>query len=166
MKLTVSNRHAVPSEAVDENLDIDVTPIMNMFVVLIPFLVSMAVFTHLSVHQFYLPAEAGASLDQSSGPVKLKTTVVLSEESMLVSVGGDVVDSLVVEEGNYLFDSLPSVLTKAREMSGDKEKSVVSVKDKIPFKHVVTVMDLCRAAGFSGVGLASAPEAVPEEESK
>ncbi len=157
MKLTVSNRHAIPSEAADESMDIDVTPIMNMFVVLIPFLVSMAVFTHLSVHQFYLPSEAGASLEQNSGPVKLKTTVVVSENSLLVSVGGDVIDSLPVVEGNYPFDKLPEVLTKALAMSGDKEKSVVSVKDKVPFKHVVAVMDLCRSSGFSGVGLASAP---------
>ncbi len=161
MKLTVSNRHSVPSETADENMDIDVTPIMNMFVVLIPFLVSMAVFTHLSVHQFYLPSEAGASLEQSKGPVKLKTTVVLSGEALLVSVGGEVVDSLPLnDEGKYPFDSLPAVLQKARELSGDKEKSVVSVRDQVPFKHVVTVMDLCRANGFTGVGLASAPEEV------
>lgn len=158
MKLTVSNRHSVPSEAAEETMDIDVTPIMNMFVVLIPFLVSMAVFTHLSVHQFYLPSEAGASLEQSSGPVKLKTTVVVSDAALLVSVGGELVDSLPVIEGDYPFDSLPSVLHKARELSGDKEKSVVSVRDRVPFKHVVAVMDLCREIGFTGVGLASAPE--------
>ncbi len=160
MKLTVSNRHAIPSESVEENIDIDVTPIMNMFVVLIPFLVSMAVFTHLSVHQFYLPSEAGANLDQSDGPVKLKTTVILSETAILVTVGGETVDSLPLIADAYQFDSLPSVLIKARDISGDKEKSVVSVKDKVPFKHVVSVMDLCREAGFSGVGLASAPELV------
>ncbi len=160
MKLTVSNRHAVPSEAADESMDIDVTPIMNMFVVLIPFLVSMAVFTHLSVHEFYLPSEAGSALNQSDGPVKLKTTVVLSEEALLVSVGGETVDSLPLVDGLYQFEALPTTLLKARDLSSDKEKSVVSVRDKVAFKHVVAVMDLCREAGFTGVGLASAPEEV------
>ena len=31
-----------------EVADLDVTPVMNMFIILIPFLVSMAAFTHLA----------------------------------------------------------------------------------------------------------------------
>jgi biopolymer transport protein ExbD len=38
-----------------ELFDLDVTPVMNLFMVLIPFLVSMAVFTHLAVVDFSLP---------------------------------------------------------------------------------------------------------------
>ncbi len=160
MRLTVSNRHSVPTEAAEENMEIDVTPIMNMFVVLIPFLISMAVFTHLAVHQFTLPSEAGSNLDQSDGPVKFKTTVVLTEEALLVTVGGEQVDSLPTVDGYYPFEQLPAVLTIARAISGDREASVVSVRDQVSFKYVVAVMDLCRESGFSSVGLASAPEEV------
>ena len=38
-----------------EQIDLDVTPVMNLFMVLIPFLVSMAVFTHIAVIDFSLP---------------------------------------------------------------------------------------------------------------
>jgi len=36
-------------------IELDVTPVMNLFMVLIPFLVSMAVFTHIAVIDFSLP---------------------------------------------------------------------------------------------------------------
>ena len=42
----------------DGNAEIDVTPVMNMFIILIPFLVSMAVFTHLATHALSLPVTA------------------------------------------------------------------------------------------------------------
>jgi len=158
VKLTVSNRHAVPSEALEEAMDIDVTPIMNMFVVLIPFLVSMAVFTHLAVHKFTLPSEASSTLDQNSGPVKFKTTVVLTSDAVLVTLGGDQFDSLPVENGAYPFEKLKPALDKARSLAGEPDKSVVSVKDSVAFKHVVDAMDLCRESGFAEVGLTSAPE--------
>jgi len=160
VKLRVSDRHSVPSETADENLEIDVTPIMNMFVVLIPFLVSMAVFSHLAVHQFNLPSEAGANLNQNDGPVKFKTTVVITENALLVTVGGEQIDSLPTSDGYYPFESLPTALTLARAVSGDRETSVVSVRDKVAFKYVVAVMDICRESGFSSVGLASAPEEI------
>ncbi len=157
MKLTVSNRHAIPSESANEAMDIDVTPIMNMFVVLIPFLVSMAVFTHLAVHKFYLPPEASAGLDQN-GPVKFKTTLVLTGEAALVTLGGDQIDSLPVENGEYPFEKLKPSLEKAMALSGEPTKSVVSVRDSVEFKYVVNAMDICRESGFAEVGLTSAPE--------
>jgi len=158
VKLSVSKRHLIPSESAEDAMDIDVTPIMNMFVVLIPFLVSMAVFTHLAVHKFYLPPEASAGLDQSNGPVKFKTTVVLTSQAVLVTLGGDQIDSLPAENGEYQFEKLKPSLEKARNQSGEPTKSVVSVRDSVAFKFVVQAMDLCRESGFSEVGLASAPE--------
>lgn len=156
MKLTVSNRAKTASEAA-EVFDIDVTPVMNMFVVLIPFLVSMAVFSHFASHDFYLPSNAGAGLDQSDGKLRLKTTVVIAKDYLLVAVGGDLVDSLPINNGVYPFNSLKPALIKGREMSSDSLKTVVSVADGVKFKSAVTVMDICRSVGFEAVGLSSAP---------
>ncbi len=86
MRLTVSNRGNTPSESASEVFDIDVTPVMNMFVVLIPFLVSMAVFSHFASHDFYLPSNAGAGLDQSQGKLKLKTTLVFLILTLFFSI--------------------------------------------------------------------------------
>ena len=63
MKLSFLN-HQPPSEAADV-ADLDVTPVMNMFVILIPFLVSMAVFAHVSIIEFSLPPNVGPSMAAS-----------------------------------------------------------------------------------------------------
>ncbi len=164
MRLTVSKRGNTPSESAGEVFDIDVTPVMNMFVVLIPFLVSMAVFSHFSSHQFYLPSNAGSGLDQSSGRLKLKTTVVVAPKYLLVTLGGDVLDSLPVTDTGYPFSDLLPAIAEGRSRSSDSLKTVVSVADGVKFKEVVTAMDICRTAGFEAVGLSSAPEQEEKDE--
>lgn len=159
MRLSFSNRHNTPSEEAGQVIDIDVTPIMNMLVVLIPILISMAVFTHYSVHKFFLPSNAGSNLSQDQGPVKLKTTVLVDSDYLLIAVGGEQVDSLQRGEGGYREEDLLQALAKGRAQSDDTAKVVISVRDKVEFESAVEVMDYCRSAGFANVGLSSAPEA-------
>lgn len=157
MRLSSSNRNNTPSEEAGEVLDVDVTPIMNMLVVLIPILISMAVFTHYSVHKFFLPSNAGSSLSQDQGPVKLKTTVLVDEEYLLVAVGGEQVDSLPRMQKSYNEEGLLLALARGRAQADDTAKVVISVRDNVEFESAVTIMDYCRSAGFENVGLSSAP---------
>lgn len=156
MKLKFSERSKTPSEVAEENIDIDVTPVMNMFVVLIPFLISMAVFTHLAVHQFTLPANAGSDLDQSKGPVTLKTTVVVHNDFALVTRGGKELDSIPRRSDSLFTELLKKSLSVIIESDSTAKKVIVSVKDSVPFERVVSVMDICRESGFKSVGIASA----------
>jgi biopolymer transport protein ExbD len=138
---------------IEANCDVDVKPVMNMFIILIPFLVSMAVFSHIAIHQFYLPPDAAKS--DKVGKVELKSTVVIDTDYVLVTVGSDMLDSLPIQD----FDRarLVNSLAAAREISDDKEKSIVSVKDAVMFDWVVKIMDICRESGFTQTGLSSAP---------
>ena len=138
---------------IDDNFDVDVKPVMNMFIILIPFLVSMAVFNHFAIHEFYLPPDAAKSDRQ--GKIELRSTVVIDTDYILVTLGSDTVDSLSIED----FDRqrLISSLVSAREISDDKEKAIVSARDDVLFDWVVRVMDICRESGFEQTGLSSAP---------
>ena len=155
MKLTGSHRRNTPSEEVGEVFDIDVTPIMNLFVVLIPFLVSMAVFSHFSVHHFSLPSDASNTQDVHTGIVKLKTTLVLNPTHLLVTLGGEIKDSLSYQDDWAI--ALPATLATVRLQATDTTNAIVSVADDVPFQWVVTAMDYCKEAGFENVGLSEAP---------
>ena len=160
MRLSSSKRRATPSEEVEEVFDIDVTPIMNMFVVLIPFLVSMAVFAHFSIHRFSLPSDAVNTLNRDEGKVSLRTTVVITPEALLVTLGGKLQDSLpFVSDWEQ---SLQESLKNTRLKSDDTLKAIVSVDDVIAFEQVVTIMDYCHAAGFEDVGLSEAPQSLKD----
>ncbi|MCL2845671.1 MAG: biopolymer transporter ExbD [Chitinivibrionia bacterium] len=138
---------------IEENCDVDVKPVMNMFIILIPFLVSMAVFSNIAMHQFYLPPDAANS--DMSGEIVLRTTVVIDVNYVLLTVGSEVLDSMSIED--FERERLISALTAARETSDAPDKAIVAVRDDVLFDWVVRIMDICRASGFSQTGLSSAP---------
>jgi len=162
MRLSLFRSNRPPSEAA-EVPDLDVTPIMNMFIILIPFLVSMAVFTHLSIVEFSLPPNVGnASLDTSSGKPKLKLTIVLGSDFMSITRGATVLDSLSCKNGNFPFDSIAVRLAIRKQQVTDEDSEigkevVIASRDAVRFKNVVKTMDMCKELGFDKVGLSSAP---------
>ena len=158
MNLAFSKRNPSPSEVASETIDIDVTPVMNMFIILIPFLVSVAVFTHLTIIEFSLPPNVGMGLDTSEGKPKLKMTVVVTGGYLAITHGDAMLDSIPVKNADYDYTTLSRQLTARRREIDIKDEVIVAVRDAIRFKYVVKVMDRCRDAGFEKVGLSSAPE--------
>jgi biopolymer transport protein ExbD len=151
-------KRKTPSDAATEVIDIDVTPVMNVFIILIPFLVSMAVFTHLSIIEFSLPPNVGVNLDESQGKPKLKLTVVIHREYLAITHGEEMLDSIPRAGEDYNYEMLYAQLGVFREKSGIRDEIVVAVQDPIRFRYVVRVMDRCRDAGYEKIGLSSAPE--------
>ena len=155
MKLALFKENRLPSEAVDEN-DIDITPMMNMFIILVTFLISMAVFTHVAILEFTLPPNVNAGLDQSKGKPKLRLTVRLGADFVGVVLGDKLLDSLTVDKGNFPFGRLAGRLKARRQETSLQDEIVIASRDEIAFQQVVRVMDICRESGFSKVGLSSA----------
>jgi biopolymer transport protein ExbD len=155
MKLTLFKASHLPSEGLEEN-DIDITPMMNMFIILVTFLVSMAVFTHVAILDFSLPPNVSAGLDQSQGKPKLKITVRVGSDYMAIVMGDKLLDSLPVQGGIFPFSLLKTQLALRRKETAVHDEVVIASLDEIAFKQVVHVMDICRETGFAKVGLSSA----------
>ncbi|MDR2693722.1 MAG: biopolymer transporter ExbD [Chitinispirillales bacterium] len=137
--------------------DVDVTPVMNMFVILIPFLVSMAVFTQVAIIDFSVPPDAGQPAAQPAGKPKLKLTVLLTESFLGVAEGENLLDSLpLLANGEYAFDSLKRALAVRRPQSEFPDEIVVAVRDGVAFKHAVKAMDVGRESGFTKIGVSGA----------
>ncbi len=156
LSLTKSNRK--PSDGTDV-LDIDVTPVMNMFVILIPFLISMAVFTHLSIIKFSVPYHVGTGLNNNGKP-KIKLTIVVASDFIAITHGDNILDSIPNEKNEYNYDAFIEKLRLHRKNIVIQDEAIVAVKDIVKFKYVVSVMDKCKSAGFIKVGLSHAPEDV------
>ena len=155
MNLSLFKSQRPPSTAADVT-EVDVTPVMNMFIILIPFLVSMAIFTHLSIIEFSLPPNVGPGMNNSSEKPKPKLTVRIGKDYVGIVLGEQLLDSLRVEGELFPFDTL-SVRLKMRKLEVEnRDEVIVASRDDISFKHVVKIMDLCREAGFQKIGLSSA----------
>jgi biopolymer transport protein ExbD len=145
-----------PSEMTEA--DVDVTPVMNMFVILIPFLVSMAVFTQVSIIEFSVPSDVGQSAGQAPDKPKFKLTVLLAESFVGIAEGENMLDSIpVLDDGQYPFDALKRALSERRLQSEFPDEIVVASRDGIAFKYVVRAMDVSRESGFAKIGVSGAP---------
>jgi biopolymer transport protein ExbD len=149
-------KHKPPSDAAAE-IELDLTPMMSMFLILLPFLVSMAVLTHLTILEFSLPPNVNAgSAGPSTEKPRLKLTMVMTPEYLLVTHGDRLLDSLPNIGGTYDFDRVTTVLVKRKQELSLESELVVASRDQVRLKNIVTLMDKCKAAGFEKIGLSSA----------
>lgn len=137
-------------------VDVDITPVMNMFIILIPFLISMAVFTQVSILQFSLPPNTGSELDQSGGNPKLKLTVVVAPDYYALTYGERMLDSIPSIGGESGSERLKNQIGSLRPTLDIQDETIVAVKDNVSFQRMVEVMDVCRKAGFEKIGVSSA----------
>jgi biopolymer transport protein ExbD len=145
-----------PSEAAAE-IELDLTPMMSMFLILLPFLVSMAVLTHLTILEFSLPPNVNAGLaGPSTEKPRLKLTLVLTPEYLLVTHGDRLLDSLPNRDGSYDLGHLTDILVRRKQELNLESELVVASRDQVRLKHIVALMDKCKAAGFEKIGLSSA----------
>ncbi len=135
-------------------LEIDVTPVMNLFMILIPFLVSMAFFSHLAVQSFRLPPSEGTGQAQTDR--ELPWTVAISAEGIALTRGEWIVGTAghLIDERGYDYQKLAKLLAGAHLQYPESERVIVAVDDGIRAAEIVAVLDHCREAGFGNVGLA------------
>ena len=143
-----------------ESIDLDVTPLMNIMMVLIPFLITMAVFTQIAVVDFSLPpAQAQAS---AAGPAvadsskALDISVVITNDGFRIVGTGKKLDIIPRARGQYQFDQL-RMLLKAIKFEYPSQQSVVLVIDsEVLYDDVIKFMDVCRESQFPDIGLSGA----------
>jgi biopolymer transport protein ExbD len=157
MSISILNRSSngsrpwVPSRPLGD-VDVDVTPVMNMFMILIPFLVSMAVFSNLAVQSFRLPA--GESAGQAQSADDLPWTVAVTSTRIAVARGEWILGSCDRTDDGHDFAALATILRDAQATRPGLDRVVVAVDDGIVCADVVHTLDRCREAGFTEVGLA------------
>jgi biopolymer transport protein ExbD len=145
-----------PSEAGAE-IELDLTPMMSMFLILLPFLVSMAVLTHLTILEFSLPPNVGIGAGgPSSEKPRLKLTMVITPRYLLVTHGERLLDSLPTVNDRYDFGRVREILLKRKKELNLENELVVASRDQVRLKNIVALMDQCKAAGFEKIGLSSA----------
>jgi biopolymer transport protein ExbD len=126
---------------------LDVTAFINLIVVLVPFLLSTAVFTHLSVLDLSLPAQSTGALEKLSAD-KLNLEVVIRADAIEV---GDRIGGLIQalprdKAGHYDIAGLATLMRVIKEKFPEKTDATVLPEPNVPYEVLVQVMDALRAA--------------------
>ena len=150
----VMKRTAKATKKDIETFDLDITPMMNIFMILIPFLVSMAVFTQIAVVEFSLPpAQTPGAAGADEQTKELDISVVVTPTGFQIVGTGRKLDMMPKVQGEYQFEQLRALL-KAIKFQYPSQKSVVLVFDgEVLYDDIVKFMDICRESQFPDIGL-------------
>jgi biopolymer transport protein ExbD len=123
--------------------ELDVTAFINLIVVLVPFLLSTAVFTRLSVLELALPAKS-ESVEQLKAE-DLKLEVVIRPDALDV---GDKIGGLIQHipnvNGQYDTRTLAGLIQQIKAKFPDKTSATVLAQPDTPYEVLVNVMDAVR----------------------
>jgi len=151
-----------------EPAHLEITAFINLVVVLVPFLLSTAVFTRLAVIDLSLPA-------QSSGIEQLKENnlqleVVIRKDALEVGdrIGG-LIQRIPVAANGHDVTALAALMVQLKSRFPDKREATVLAEPNTPYDTIVQVMDAMRSANtasgnqvvraelFPGISLGDAP---------
>jgi biopolymer transport protein ExbD len=137
--------------------DLQMTPIMNVFLILVPFLLLTASFVKLAILEMSLPSlnQNTSSVTQASEekkPLVLNMLAVRQNGFELKSPTFDF--PFIVKKGEqYDFEQLQGSLRQIKDKFPDSEDMVIQPEDVIKYDDVVKVMDRCRESGFPNISI-------------
>lgn len=123
--------------------DLDITPFMNLMIVLVPVLLLNMVFAHTSVLELNFPTGDSVSSEQKEN---LQIQVVIYDDRLVVADNqGGVIKNIPEREGNYDFVLLKDVMKELKSRVPDKKDVIIMPSRKTSYQTLVSVMDTVRS---------------------
>lgn len=127
-----------------EAAGLDVTAFINLIIVLVPFLLSTAVFSQLAIHELSLPAQASGALEQLKEN-NLQLEVVVRENAIEV---GDKIGGLIQRidrtPQGHDFKTLALVMRTIKERFPQTTTAALLPEPGISYDVIVQAMDAIR----------------------
>lgn len=134
--------------------DIDLTPVMNLFVVLIPFLLLSAAFFHVGVIPTSLPSQQEGRSDVSEQLDAVTIQVEVTPDALHVSASNPALPEDALEElgaripreadGSFASDDLSALLVAIKQRYPASDTMIVLPEPGVIYRDVVRVLDVAR----------------------
>lgn len=141
----------------EEEPDINLIPIMNMFMVLIPFLLISASFFHIKAINTSVPVHADTPSNNAGQREKAKVTVILEikEDQLRISALSDTPNDLALSNIRTVIPRRPGSEISAAELAAELKKLKAGYPDSdtmilipdadISYREIIRAMDCARA---------------------
>ncbi|PCM45490.1 ExbD/TolR family protein [Marinobacter sp. ANT_B65] len=140
--------------------DLDITPFMNLMIVLVPVLLLNMVFAHTSVLELNFPTGESMTPDQAE---ELQIQVVIHMDRLVVSDNqGGVIKAIAQKDGEYDFAVLKEVMKEIKSRVPDKKDVIIMPSRETSYQALVTVMDTVRSYDAVVAGNLVEAELFPE----
>ena len=139
----------------EEDIDVNMVPIMNMFLVLIPFLLMSASFLHIKVINTSVPVSAESNhLDSKAKDIKVTVIAEIKEGGIHLSAISDSPKSREVDkwksqikkdsQNEYPFNWMAVYLQEIKEKYPASDTIIIIPDDNVLYDTIIQAMDAAR----------------------
>lgn len=122
---------------------LEVSAFINLIIVLVPFLLSTAVFTRLAVMDLALPAQS-SGVEKLSGELQLEVVIRADAVEVGDRVGG-LIERIPAGAGGHDVDALGALMGQLKQRFPQHRAATVLAEPNTPYDVLVQVMDRMRA---------------------
>jgi len=129
-----------------EEVDLNITPIIDAFVVLITFLLISASFVSIGILDAGISAAGAASSNVTPPPIRIQVELQ-DNQTFQLNVSGKAEQKLTirpVKPGEWNYEALTAQLTQLKSKWPDVTALTLSAGNKIEYKDVVKAMEVSR----------------------
>lgn len=148
-------KQAIGKDKRQEEVDVNIIPVMNIFLLLIPFLLLTAAFVQLAVVELSLPSlNKGQGQQTLERPQNLVLIILaVKETGFQLKAQGFKFDPLNKVNNQYDYRQLIRQLKQIKQAHPYAEDILLSPDNKVKYDIIIKVMDRCRETGFRNVTL-------------
>ena len=122
----------------------NITAFMNLMVVLVPFLLITAVFTHLSIIELHLPSLGDNSQTKKDKP-EFNLQVTIRDNALILSdTQGGLIRKIDKTGKTFDYKLLNATLQQVKARFPDKTNATILAESKTEYDTLVQVMDAVR----------------------
>lgn len=128
---------------------LNLTPMMDVFTVLVVFLLITAVFTSITIMDLSVPTSAGAA---ASSKPNFAIEVIVRKSGLEIANGRSVEAAIPKKDDKYDLQKLSELLLRLKAQYPEKEDATVLMEPKVEYDHLIQVMDTVRGAEVQAEG--------------
>ncbi len=139
--------------AAREEVGVNLIPVMNLFVTLIPFLLLAAAFYHVGVIPTSLPSQTDETSDIAADPKSVTINLLIEPELIQISassavLGEEALAALSAElkktPQGFDLDMLAKALYEIKRRFDKSDTVIVLPTDRVPYQDVIQILDRTR----------------------
>ena len=136
--------------------DLEIMPLMNLFVALIPMLLISAVFVNVTVIDMKLPTDTSDAQAVSNTQKALNLAVTIRDDHFVVE-GRKLRKQVVAREAEDADSQLGLILVGIKQQYPDNEEIMIISQSRTLYEDIILVMDVSRESGMGSVSLLGEP---------
>jgi biopolymer transport protein ExbD len=140
----------------NEDADIDLTAVMNIFLILIPFLLLTAVFVKIAILELSLPnlEKKSSTVQRQAEPKSVVLNFLFIRDDGFEFKSPEFKFSPIPKTNNtYNWQELIKQLEMAKTKYPDSKDIIIAPDNSIKYETIITVMDHCRESGFTQISI-------------